>query len=614
MRHAPVNHKSHPGRLLLWFNAWRTAWRLRPARLRRPLRPSAAAHKHQRPWLGVPLAQPVAVAVLVVALVTPSPGHATESFVQVLAAELLVAQGQPAPALEVYRTEALSSKQPAVLERALSLANTAGDTALAQQLALHWTQVDPNHIPAKFYLAHLALVNHEYPLAADTLDQILRYDPNAALDRILAGIYPEKPEYRHQLLAAFSRLETREHPALLVLTAGLLAQDGQTDAALARIDRALRRRPNVTALITLKASVLQQQGRTDDVARWLTDQARRLPNNKALHLYWVRFLLKNQQSVQAHAQLTRMARRWPRDGEILLLAGLVCIDLKKNREAERYLLQLLPHDDFVDQAYYYLGINAERTGRIEPALAYLLKVEEPELYRKAQQKIVALRIAQGQLDAAINGLTQQRVDHPEQSDFLYLLQANVLRDHQQPEKARRLLDEAIAALADQPELLYLRVLLLRPEETAQRMADLNQLLALQPDNPIYLNAYAYALAEQGIRLDEARQRAEKANALSPEQASILDTLGFIALRQNRLADAQAWLQQAFALEQGLNTGLRLLEVLQQTGQTAAARALLADLHRLYPQDSRLPAPATLTSPAREPVLPAASLPVQAALP
>lgn len=526
---------------------------------------------------------------VVLALLAPMHSQASERFVRLLSAELLLAQGQEQPAMDLYQQEALQSRDPDVIERALSIANNAHDTVLAQRIAQHWTQLNPNHIPAQFYLAHLALVNHEYPLAADTLDQILRFDPNAALDRILAGIYPENPEYRRQLLQALSRLETRDHPALLVLTAGLLAQDGQTEAALSRVDRALQRRPDVTALITLKASILQQQGRLAEVAQWLEVQTRRLPDNKSLQLYRVRFLIKAGQPAQALEQLARMSRHWPRDGEISLLAGLICIDLKKPLEAERYLLQLLPLDEYVDQAYYYLGINAERQGHTDTALIYLLKVESPDLYRKAQQKIVSLRLSQNRLDDALNGLTQQRVDHPDQSDFLYLLQAHLLRDHGRNEQARKLIDEALSSQPDQAELLYMRVLLLHPDESAQKMADLHQLLNLQPNNPIYINAYAYALAEQNVRLDEARQLAEQANQLDPDHPAILDTLGYIALRQNRLDAARDYLEQAFAQEQGLNTGLRLLQVLALQGQTPRHREVVQQLQQLYPQDERVQA-------------------------
>lgn len=533
-------------------------------------------------------AQRWAAAVLLLGLLHPAPSQASERFVQLLGAELLLARGDEAQAVSIYQQAALASRDPRVIERALSVASDAHDTALAQNIAQHWTRIDPNHIPAQFYLAHLALVNHEYPLAADTLDQILRFDPNAALDRILAGIYPENPEYRRQLLEALSRLETREHPALLVLTAGLLAQDGQTDAALARVHRALQRRPNVTALITLKASILQQQGRTREVAQWLDQQTRRLPANKSLRLYQVRFLIKSGQPAVALQKLSQMNRRWPRDGEISLLAGLISIDLKKPLDAERYLLQLLPLDEYVDQAYYYLGINAERMGHGETAIIYLLKVESPDLYRKAQQKIVTLRLAQNQLDEALNGLTQQRVDHPDQSDFLYLLQAHLLRDHGRDVQARKLLDEALASQNDQDDLLYMRVLMLRPDEVAQKMADLNRLLVLQPDNPIYLNAYAYALAEQDLRLDEAQKLAEQAIALDPERSAILDTLGYIALRQHRLSDAQRYLEQAYGLDPSLTIGLRLLHVLQLQGNSQRQQQLLAELHHQYPQDRRLP--------------------------
>lgn len=84
-------------------------------------------------------------------------------------------------------------------------------------------------------------------------------------------------------------------------------------------------------------------------------------------------------------------------------------------------------------------------------------------------------------------------------------------------------------LPDDPELIYAEVLLLDPYTDRDKLdKTLKQLLQLEPNSPTYLNAYAYTLALQNRRLKEARQYAEQALEYAPEQASILDTLGYIA--------------------------------------------------------------------------------------
>lgn len=513
--------------------------------------------------------------------------YAQSSFVDVLSAELALRRGHTEQALDLYRSQALITDQAALLDRALAITLDANQLESGLEIAQHWVRVDPNHIPALFYLSHLALRLHQYPLAAQTLDRVLRYDPDAALDRILVGIYPDSSADRLALLNALNQLDSRNNPSLLVLTAGLLAQNGQSDEALQKVDRALRKRPNVTAFITLRVNILLQQNKQQLVDTWLAQQVSRQPNNKSLRLFQVRQLLNQQQQAQALTRLDRMVKRWPQDGEIILLAALVSIDQQRHQDAERYLAQLLPQDAYLEQAYYYLGINAERMNQLKAAEVYFKNVQSEELYPKAQKKIALLRANHGRLDDALTGLTQERVDHPEHASFLYLLQAQLLRENGQTARARQLLDEALSNDNNQAELIYSRVLLMDNSEQDLMERELERLLALQPNNATYLNAYAFALADQNRRLNDARILAERANTLMPEQAPILDTLGYIALRQQQWPNAREYLQKAYQFDPSLTIGLRLADALQKNQQHDAYLHLMKELQQRHAGDPRL---------------------------
>jgi uncharacterized protein HemY len=218
-----------------------------------------------------------------------------------------------------------------------------------------------------------------------------------------------------------------------------------------------------------------------------------------------------------------------------------------------------------------------------------------------------LRMMHGRLSDALASLTQERVDHPDQSDFLYMLQAQLLRENGQNNRARQLLDEAIGVSPDQPELIYARLLLMQPKDDAALMEkELERLLILQPENPTYLNAYAYALADQNRRLDDAWVLAQRANTLSPQQPAILDTLGFIAMRQSKWAQAIPLLQQAYDVDHSMNIGLRLAQALQANQQFEAYRSLIADLQQRHTGDPRLPKLSTTPPDPIEPTRKAAS--------
>jgi predicted Zn-dependent protease len=506
----------------------------------------------------------------------------------VFSAELALARGMTDKGAVLYRAQALQSKDPIVLERALTVALDNNDIDGGLAITKHWVEVDPTYIPALFYMAHLSLKAHDYRLATQTLDKILSYDPDAALDRIVAGISPNDAKDRMALLNALHSLKEYNNPSLSALKAGLLLQTGQSEEALREVNIALRKRPNVTAFITLKANILISQNKIAEVQSLLTQEIKRQPKNKSLQLFEVRFLLKNNQPQLAISRLKQMTRRWHNDGEILLLAGLVNIDNQRLVDAERYLVQLLTIDQYVDEAYFYLGVAAERQNHVTAASTYFRKVQGDKLYRKAQIKLAGMMVSSGQLDKALEDLTQERIKHPEQTSFLYLLQVQLLKDNQRSATARKLLDEAIASLPNQSDLIYARVLLLQPDETELLDRESKHLLALSPDNPVYLNAFAFALAQQNRRLKDARAFAERANKLSPNHPAILDTLGYIALLQKDYSFAIDTLRSAYRAEPSLHIGMHLVAALASSNQYDAERTqLIKELKEHFPNDSRI---------------------------
>lgn len=509
-----------------------------------------------------------------------------DHFSRSMEAEFLLARQQPSKAMAIYQKMAFETLTPNLLERALSISIDGQDNQTALNIAKYWVENEPQDTPAQFYLAHLALKTHDYSLAAQVLDKILSADPDVALDQVLVGIYPENEKDRQQLLDALVHLDMHNNPSLLVLIAGLQTQNGNLDDALKRINRALKKRPDVTAFMTLKANILIAQDKHTELQQWLNKQSNLQKNNKALKLFEVRYLLKQNQQQKALKKLDAMTLQWPDDAEILLLAGLVSIDEAKYTKADQYFHRLLLQEPYMDQAYYYLGINSQREEKFELAASYYKKVEG-SLYQSAQKKLAIMLADQQLVGQAVSYLTKERVNHPDQASFLYQLQVQLLKDNHQDKQARLLLDEALESISDDPELIYARVLLLKPDEQALLDQELERLLTIEPNSPTYLNAYAYTLATQNRRLTDARQLAERANALAPNQASILDTLGLVAFLQKDYDTAVQILQKALSLGDNLNIALRLAKTYQAKGDTTAFETLKTQLHLKYPDEMQV---------------------------
>ncbi|WP_171077263.1 tetratricopeptide repeat protein [Acinetobacter radioresistens] len=506
---------------------------------------------------------------------------------QSMIAEFALAYGDIPTALHNYTVLAIKSNSTTIKQRALNVALEQNDLKAALDIATHWVVQEPQDVPALFYLAHISLKAHEYELAADTLNKILNIDPNADLEQILAGIAPELPEDREILLNALRSSKEKNNPSILVLIAGLEAQNGQLEQALVTINQALRKRPKVTGFILMKANLLMAQNDQLAAQQWLEKSSRKQKYNLDIRLAEVRFLVKSNQAESALKKLQGILKQWPDAEEALFIAGLTSIDLKQYEQAEKYLVELRYSDQYQNEAYYYLAVNAERKQHYETAKAYY-RLVDGSLYTVSRRNLVSIFEKQNQLNDALRFLTQERVNYPQHTSFLYQVQAEILKKTGNKKAALALLDEAVKNLPDDPELIYAQVLLLDPFQDREKLDQtLKHLLEIEPNSPTYLNAYAYTLALQNRRLNEARQYAEHALEYAPEQASILDTLGYVCILQNDYDTAVPVLAKAYSLSQNLKIGVRYAKALYMQGSLTKFSEVLKQLKQKYHNDPQL---------------------------
>ncbi len=99
---------------------------------------------------------------------------------------------------------------------------------------------------------------------------------------------------------------------------------------------------------------------------------------------------------------------------------------------------------------------------------------------------------------------------------------------------------------------------------------LRQLIAAKPDHYHAYNALGYSLADRNLRLVEARQLIEKAVSLSPNDAYIQDSLGWVEFRLGNTARALEILTAAYAKRPDAEIAAHLGEVLWVQGQREQA--------------------------------------------
>lgn len=120
-------------------------------------------------------------------------------------------------------------------------------------------------------------------------------------------------------------------------------------------------------------------------------------------------------------------------------------------------------------------------------------------------------------------------------------------------------------------------------EEARKLYD--EVLKLDPENPVALNNVAYAKADAGSDLDQALSLAKKAQAKAPQDVSINDTLGLIFLKKGLTDDSLRLFGELAAREPDNATfHLHLAMALYQKGNSVQARRELESARKGRPTD------------------------------
>jgi Flp pilus assembly protein TadD len=95
---------------------------------------------------------------------------------------------------------------------------------------------------------------------------------------------------------------------------------------------------------------------------------------------------------------------------------------------------------------------------------------------------------------------------------------------------------------------------------------LRRLIQLKPDHAQAYNALGYTFADRNIRLDEAQALLDKALSLTPDDAFIIDSVGWLQFRLGDLEKALGYLQRAYAARPDAEIAAHLGEVLWAMGR------------------------------------------------
>jgi tetratricopeptide (TPR) repeat protein len=507
-------------------------------------------------------------------------------------AEIALARHQPRVAALQYAAAAATETNVTLLERAAQVAADSLQPSVAEKVAAHWLEVEPRSLEAQRAAGRAALALHKIDQAAAHYRVVLSNSPIGAdaefaaletyldgnsnvfgarqlADRLASSFPTSAAALRMQ---GFTTLRADDPAAAVRSFSAVLAFPAASGNAR---DEGARRE-----LLQTLARARIMSGDADGPLAQAEEKVEH-ENAPANRLDYALLLMTAQRDAAATQQLEILTHDTEYAPVALRLLGLIEYQQGHLDAATIRFAQLLRSDKYLDDAFYYLGLIADRHADPEHALRLYSQVQSGENALPALLRATAILETHGAAAAAEDVLDRLVEDEPQRAPEILAARARMYADAGDPPRAIAVLERGVVEYPDSVDLRYAVASIY--EETGRIPDALHELTALakaRPDDPAALNALGYTLADHSRHLARARDLIERAYAAAPKNAAILDSLGWVLFRQGHSVEAEAYLRAAYADDRGGDIAAHLGEVLWRQGRAADAERIWSDASAL----------------------------------
>jgi tetratricopeptide (TPR) repeat protein len=503
-------------------------------------------------------------------------------------AEIALARHEPRVAALQYAAAAAKETDVRMLERATQVAAESLQPSLAEKVAVHWTEVDPKSVEAQRAAARAELALYKIDQATTHYRSVLHNSPVgtdaefAALETYLAG--NDNIFGARQLADRLASSFPSSAAALRVQGFAALRADDPAaavhsfTAALALPGSAVHdggEEANRELLQTLARARIMAGDAEAPLAQAQASLER--DNTPANRLDYALLLMTAQRDSAATQQLEILAQNAEYAPVALRLMGLVEFQGGHLDAATRRFAELLRAGKYLDDAFYYLGLIADRRKDPEHALRLYAEVQSGDNTVPALLRAAAILQTHGAAESAEELLDRLIEDEPQRAPDILTARARSYADSGDLPRAIAVLEHGVMEYPDSVDLRYAMASTYEEQgRVAAALRELTGLVNARPDDPAALNALGYTLADHSRNLSRARKLIERAYAAAPKNAAILDSLGWVLFRQGHSAEAESYLRIAYADDRGGDIAAHLGEVLWRLGKPADAEHIWAE--------------------------------------
>ena len=506
---------------------------------------------------------------------------------EAIISELSAQRGQVAEAGDSYFDLAMSTRDVTVIQRAIQFASVNSDINALLQLGMLWAQLEPTNPQPQLLLSIQFLESGAFEQAISHMSRVLELGGDMDFAALSSRTGRLNPQLRSVLIENLARLkvEFNKQTSIHLTLVQLLAQNGNFEEALTEVEQLKDNTDLTPNIVMLQSQILQNMERPAQSMRVMRSGVARFKTDKALRLNYARLLIQNEEYDQAQEQFQILVEQNPQDWETLYSIALLDTQLENFNSAIAAYIKLIDADQRADESQYNLGIIYQRQDNLEKSIEHFRQVRiGTNNFLSAQQQATRLSIQSGRLDDAHDWLSQLSRGQPRLEVLFTTIESSLLIQEEHFDAAEQLLDTALNKFPNEMDLLFARVLYFdsqSDQEGSER--DLMQIIRMQPEDSRALNHLGYMLADQTTRYEEALELIERAIAISPDEPSIIDSLGWALYKVGRYEEALVQMRRAFAAFPDDEVASHLGEVLWALGRFDEAMGVWQDALKTDPE-------------------------------
>lgn len=494
---------------------------------------------------------------------------------QFLIGEVAAQRGESEVAIRAYLDIANSTKDPRAAQRAAQLAFQARQYGRAAEALQLWLELEPDSNQAEEQLITALLASGDLEKARPYLEDILAKYPGKAGHTFLQTFsllekYPDKEGIYNLLLEI-----TKPYPKVAeghLMLGQAAAAINNLKVAKEEIHRARVLNPDSVMAVVIEAELYRREDATlalDSLAKFLKAH----PDAGQVRLMYARVLLEQHKYEDSRKEFQKILDAHPGNADMAFTVAMLSLQLGDLDKAEAEFKQILDMGGKDENSvYYYLGQLEEARKDSDKALNYYRQVNGGEYDYAAHVRVVYLLYKSGKTEEAQDYLKTIDAQNNEQRVQKMLLGSQLLRDTGKPEEAYEMLNQGLKQLPDHPELLYETAMLaeqLGKHDVFETM--MRKVIEIKSDSAQAYNALGYSMLDRNEHLQEGMELVEKANELEPNDAAIMDSVGWGHYRLGNYAKSLEYLRRAYDVIPDPEIAAHLGEVLWMQGDKEQAR-------------------------------------------